>query len=160
MISTANTDLFLSTQPFSLNDTSTIFPVMESARDAYDTFIYTYIIFLILYANIVLFLTQVFRAHIHIQPYYIQEYSKCNDFVKYLWFVTIGLVGFIFYHQQDIQLESRMVYNIIYRHIYIYRSIFGSQQCWHIYINSQLVANNAGVPTILYIKVDCLLQDC
>ena len=30
---------------------------MESARDAYDTFIYTYIIFLILYANIVLFLT-------------------------------------------------------------------------------------------------------
>ena len=129
MISTANTDLFLSTQPFSLNDTSTIFPVMESARDAYDTFIYTYIIFLILYANIVLFLTQVFRAHIHIQPYYIQEYSKCNDFVKYLWFVTIGLVGFIFYHQQDIQLESRMVYNIIYIHIYIDR---------------YLVANNAG----------------
>ena len=134
MISTANTDLFLSTQPFSLNDTSTIFPVMESARDAYDTFIYTYIIFLILYANIVLFLTQVFRAHIHIQPYYMQEYSKCNDFVKYLWFVAIGLVGFIFYHQQDIQLESRMVY--IYIHIYIYKSIFGSQQCWHIYINS------------------------
>ena len=49
-----------------------------------------------------------------IQPYYMQEYSKCKDFVKHLWFVAIGLVGFIFYHQQGIQLESRMVYTYIY----------------------------------------------
>ena len=49
-----------------------------------------------------------------------QEYSKCKDFVKHLWFVAIGLVGFIFYHQQGIQLESRMVYLYIYIHIHIY----------------------------------------
>ena len=48
-----------------------------------------------------------------------QEYSKCKDFVKHLRFVAIGLVGFIFYHQQGVQLESRMVYTYIYIHMYL-----------------------------------------
>ena len=57
-----------------------------------------------------------------------QEYSKCKDFVKHLWFVAIGLVGFIFYHQQGIQLESRMVY--IYIHTYTY--VHACLSCLHV----------------------------
>ena len=58
-----------------------------------------------------------------------QEYSKCKDFVKHLWFVAIGLVGFIFYHQQDILLKSRMVY--IYNiHTYIHMCMFIMFTCF------------------------------
>ena len=53
-----------------------------------------------------------------------QEYSKCKDFMKHLWFVAIGLVGFIFYHQQGIQLESRMVYTYIYIYIHMYLIVY------------------------------------
>ena len=55
-----------------------------------------------------------------------QEYSQCKDFVKHLWFVAFGLVGFIFYHQQGIQLESRMVciYIYIYIHLHMYMHVY------------------------------------
>ena len=60
-----------------------------------------------------------------------QEYSKCKDFVKHLWFVAIVLVGFIFYHQQGIQLESRMVhtYIYIYIHIHMYMHVYHVYMC-------------------------------
>ena len=53
-----------------------------------------------------------------------QEYSKCKDLVKHLWFVAIGLVGFIFYHQQDIQLKSRMFYIYIHTYIHMYMHVY------------------------------------
>ena len=59
-----------------------------------------------------------------------QEYSKCKDLVKHLWFVAIGLVGFIFYHQQDIQLKSRMFYIYIYTYIYTY--VHACLSCLHV----------------------------
>ena len=59
-----------------------------------------------------------------------QEYSKCKDLVKHLWFVAIGLVGFIFYHQQDIQLKSRMFYIYIYIHTYIHMYM----HVYHVYM--------------------------
>ena len=89
-----------------------------------------------------------------------QEYSKCKDFVKHLWFVAIGLVGFIFYHQQGIQLESRMVCIYIYIHIHMYMHVYHVYMCkaspLHIGTHAVIIL----CAWILWISPKFLLKSC